>query len=63
MVLASWGSCVYSSVRLKIAQDLITLVFFCVFAVRYLKTSIRWNHIVAFALIIAAARFTFLPKD
>jgi uncharacterized protein (DUF486 family) len=58
-----WGSNVYSPVQLKIAQEIITLVVFSVFAVLYLKTSIRWNHIVAFALIVVAAGFTFLPKD
>jgi hypothetical protein len=58
-----WGSNVYSPVQLKIAQEIITLAVFSVFAVFYLKTSIRWNHIVAFALIVAAAGFTFLPKD
>ena len=58
-----WGSNVYSPVQLKIAQEIITLSVFSVFAVLYLKSSIRWNHLVAFALMVAAAGFTFLPKD
>src|ERR1035441_1332419 len=58
-----WGSNVWSPVQLKIAQEIITLAVFSVFAVLYLKTSIRWNHLVAFALVVAAAGFAFLPKD
>src|ERR1039457_4547393 len=56
-----WGNNVYSPVQLKIAQEIITLTVFSVFAVLYLKTSIRWNHLVAFALVVAAAGFAFLP--
>ena len=58
-----WGSNVWSPVQLKIGQELITLIVFTAFAVLYLKTSIRWNHLVAFVLIIAAVGFTFLPQE
>jgi uncharacterized protein (DUF486 family) len=58
-----WGSNVWSPVQLKIGQELITLIVFIAFATFYLKTTIRWNHFVAFGLIIAAVGFTFLPKD
>ena len=58
-----WGSNVWSPVQLKIAQEIITLTVFSAFAVLYLKTPIRWNHIAAFALVVAAAGFAFLPKD
>jgi uncharacterized protein (DUF486 family) len=58
-----WGSNVWSPVQLKIGQELITLVVFIVFATLYLKTAIRWNHFVAFGLILAAVGFTFLPKE
>jgi len=58
-----WGSNVWSPVQLKIGQELITLVVFIIFATLYLKTAIRWNHFVAFALILAAVGFTFLPKE
>ena len=57
-----WGSSVYSPVELKILQEIITLAVFSAFAIFYLGAHIRWNHIVAFALIVAAAGFTFLPK-
>ena len=58
-----WGSNVYTPVQLKIMQEIITLAIFSIFAVTYLNAQIRWNHLVAFALIVAAAGFTFLPKD
>ncbi len=58
-----WGNSRFSPVELKIIQEVITLTVFSIFAVTFLKTEIRWNHLVAFALIVAAAGFTFLPKD
>jgi uncharacterized protein len=58
-----WGSNLYSPVQLKVMQEIITLTVFSIFAILYLKTTIRWNHLVAFALIIAAAGFTFLPDS
>ena len=58
-----WGSNVWSPVQLKIAQEIITLTVFSVFAVLCLKSVIRWNHLVAFGLLVVAAGFAFLPKD
>jgi hypothetical protein len=58
-----WGSNVWSPVQLKIAQEIITLSVFSAFAILYLKAPIRWNHLAAFALVVAAAGFAFLPKD
>ncbi len=58
-----WGNARYSPVELKIIQEVITLTVFSIFAVTFLKAQIRWNHLVAFALIVAAAGFTFLPKN
>jgi uncharacterized protein (DUF486 family) len=57
-----WGSAVYSATQLKILQEIITLVVFSVFAWLYLGESLRWNHLVAFALIVVAAGFTFWPN-
>lgn len=57
------GSANYSGVQLKIIQEVITLVVFSVFAVLYLQEKIRWNHLAAFACILAAVMFTFLPKE
>ena len=58
-----WGSNVYSPAQLKVAQEIITLSIFAVFSVYYLGASIRWNHLAAFACIVAAACFIFLPGN
>lgn len=57
-----WGVRNYSPAELKIIQEAITLVVFIVFAAIYLHTRIKWNHLAAFACIVAAVAFTFLPK-
>ncbi len=51
----------YSAAQLKTLQEIITLAVFCVFSVSYLGESLRWNHLVAFLLLVAAAGFMFLP--
>jgi len=53
------GYGVYSVAQLKTIQEVITLSVFAVFSVTYLGESLRWNHGVAFALLIAAAFFAF----
>ena len=57
------GSGQYSATQLKIMQEVITLAVFSVFALLYLGEKIRWNHLAAFACIIGAVAFTFLPKE
>ncbi len=57
-----WGSSVYSATQLKILQEIITLTVFVVFAMFYLGEKLRWNHLAAFACILAAVAFIFLPK-
>ncbi len=57
-----WGNSLYSATELKIIQEVITLVVFVSFAICYLGERLRWNHFVAFACILAAVAFTFLPK-
>ncbi len=52
-----WGSAQFSPVQLKMMQEIITLVVFSIFAVLYLDTKLRWNHAVAFLLIVAAVFF------
>ncbi|MCE5234323.1 MAG: DMT family protein [Mizugakiibacter sp.] len=75
VILASWGIAffeyclqvpanrigygVYNPAQLKTIQEIITLVVFMVFSVFYLGAQIRWNHLVGFALIVAAAFFIF----
>lgn len=53
------GHGTFSAVQLKTIQEIITLVVFCAFSLIYLKESIRWNHLVGFAFIVAAAFFIF----
>lgn len=53
------GHQVYSAAQLKTMQEVITLVVFAVFSVTWLGEPLRWNHAVAFALIVAAAFFAF----
>jgi uncharacterized protein (DUF486 family) len=58
-----WGNSVYSATQLKIIQEIITLSVFVAFAMFYLGEKIRWNHVAAFACILGAVAFTFLPKE
>jgi uncharacterized protein (DUF486 family) len=46
-----------------VAQEIITLTVFSIFAVRYLDVTLKWNHLAAFACMIAAACFIFVPKS
>jgi uncharacterized protein (DUF486 family) len=48
-----------SAPQLKITQEFITLVVFCLFAAFYLGEQLRWNHYVGFALVLAAVFFVF----
>jgi uncharacterized protein (DUF486 family) len=54
-----WGHSTYSAAQLKTLQEIITLAVFALFSVLYLKEEFRWNYLVGFALIIAAAFFIF----
>ena len=56
-----WGNAFYSTPQLKIIQEGITLVVFMVFAATYLGEKIQWNHFAAFACVLAAVVFAFLP--
>ena len=56
-----WGHANFSATQLKIIQEVVTLVVFSVFAMAWLGERIRWNHLAAFACILAAVAFTFLP--
>jgi hypothetical protein len=48
-----------SGAQLKITQEAITLAVFCVFSIFYLREPMKWNHIVGFALILAAVAVVF----
>jgi len=76
VIIASWGIAffeyclqvpgnrigyrVYEPAQLKTIQEIITLAVFVVFSVAYLHAPVKWNHLVGFALIVAAAFFVFL---
>lgn len=76
VILASWGIAffeyclqvpanrlgygVYNAAQLKTLQEIITLAVFVVFSVLYLDAPLKWNHLVGFALIVAASFFIFL---
>jgi uncharacterized protein len=47
----------FSATQLKIIQEAITMVVFIAFAVLVLGETLRWNHMVAFALVFAAVYF------
>lgn len=49
----------FSAAQLKIMQEIITIIIFCIFSVLYLKEEMRWNYIVGFLLIALAAFFVF----
>jgi uncharacterized protein len=49
----------YSASQLKIIAEVLSIVIFLVFAVTYLKEPIKWNYVVSFACIVAAALFAF----
>lgn len=53
------GHRTFSAAQLKVMQEVITLVVFCVFSVFYLREPIRWNYVVGFVLILAAVGFVF----
>jgi uncharacterized protein (DUF486 family) len=57
-----WGSNVYTPAQLKIIQEVITLVVFCIFAMTYLHEKIRWNYVAAFVCILAAVAFAVIPQ-
>lgn len=53
------GSSVFSPVQLKTIQEVLTLIVFAFFSVFYLGESVRWNHILGFALIVLAVYVIF----
>lgn len=49
----------FTAAQLKMIQEVITLLVFCVFSVFYLKEQFKWNYIVGFLLILGAVFFVF----
>lgn len=52
----------FSGFQLKVIQEVITLAVFIGFAIVYLKERPTTNHLIAFALILAAVWFAFRPS-
>lgn len=51
----------FSLVQLKIIQEVITLTIFVIFSlVAFQDYHLQWNHLAAFACIVAAVFFVFL---
>jgi uncharacterized protein (DUF486 family) len=49
-----------SLMQLKIIQEVITLIIFTIFSLTFFKSfQLRWNHLVAFGLLIGAVYFIF----
>jgi uncharacterized protein (DUF486 family) len=53
----------FSAYQLKVIQEIITLVVFIGFSALWLGEAPRWNHLVAFLLILAAVGFAFFPQS
>jgi uncharacterized protein (DUF486 family) len=53
------GSQQFDAAQLKTIQEVITLSVFCAFSVTYLDEPLRWNYLVGFGLMVAAAFFVF----
>lgn len=53
------GHAVYSAAQLKTIQEIVTLIVFSGFSIWFLKEPLKWNHGVAFALIVLASGFMF----
>lgn len=50
----------FSLVELKVIQEVITLVVFMIFMLLFFKNeTLRWNHVVAFGLLILSVYFVF----
>lgn len=56
------GAEVFTVTQLKIIQECITLVVFTMIAYLLFGETLKWNNLVAFALIIAAVFFAFFDK-
>ena len=49
----------FNAAELKTIQEVISLTVFLLFSVFYLHETLRWNHILGFALIVLAAYVIF----
>ena len=49
----------FNAAELKTIQEVISLTVFSLFSVFYLHETLRWNHVLGFALIVLAAYVIF----
>ena len=49
----------FNAAELKTIQEVISLTVFSLFSVFYLHATLRWNHVLGFALIVLAAYVIF----
>jgi uncharacterized protein (DUF486 family) len=53
----------FSLIQLKIIQEAITLIVFTLFTVLFFKhESLKWNHLLAMSLVLAAVYLVFLES-
>ena len=57
-----FGHASFTVTELKIMQEVITLLVFSGFVILYMGERLKWNHLAAFACVVAAVCFTFLPR-
>lgn len=54
----------FTLMQLKVMQEVITLVVFTIIANSLFQgNELRWNHLVAFLLLIGAVYFIFIPSS
>ncbi|NLE75624.1 MAG: DMT family protein [Chloroflexi bacterium] len=53
------GHLTFNAAQLKTIQEVISLTVFSVFSVVYLREQLRWNYLLAFALILLAVLLVF----
>lgn len=49
----------FTAAQLKVMQEVISIIIFCIFSVLYLKENLKWNYIIGFAFIVLAVFFVF----
>jgi uncharacterized protein (DUF486 family) len=55
------GHGTFTVTQLKVMQEAISLTVFAGFTLLFLKERIAWNHVLAFAFLVAAVYLVFLP--
>jgi uncharacterized protein len=75
VILASWGIAFFeycfqvpanryghgqfTTIQLKVIQEVLTLAVFGVFVIAYMGEPLRWNHVVSFVFLVLAVYFVF----